>query len=534
MSYNTGRVIYGTLKQVFVDTGEDTTENPKTNDPNDPDYIGPVVDLNECPPTNVPPTPINKITVQIVNNTTQVVVLSNFVCRGNTIMDLSKAYYKKDTISMMPGTIVTSPSANQLDDITRLIATASGLSKNIRINIAVQYKLSTDGSFSNVVNQDVQLTNTLNIFFDTARISGNGTNQLKLVITEHPIPVDPANIPPVVNAGANLSIQLPVSSTTLVATSSDSDGTVVSNVWSQVSGPSTATIGSTNSLTSLMSNLIEGVYIFRMTSTDDQGGVGTDDVQVTVTAANPNPNGIVNIYVDAAMPDTTNAVSQITLTKLSDLSATTILSAAVTKASGVVQKTPAKGTYNLEIQVVVNAGSRSIKVNWGSNEVIITATVSGVYTIGNVVVDEGVNGVIVNYIATVLTPSVSLLYAKIVASSAVTESLALLPWGLQKIGRGNITVSFYSDSGGSTLAPFTGIVNVKSVAVNNITSASTNSSIARSVSADSSVVVDSVQSFKRWDYTLNNPAVAEDPQDKVEDISYTFTLLNGQGYLIIP
>jgi hypothetical protein len=325
-----------------------------------------------------------------------------------------------------------------------------------------------------------------------------------------------------------------VSSTTLVATSSDSDGTVVSNVWSQVSGPSTATIGSTNSLTSLMSNLIEGVYIFRMTSTDDQGGVGTDDVQVTVTAANPNPNGIVNIYVDAAMPDTTNAVSQITLTKLSDLSATTILSAAVTKASGVVQKTPAKGTYNLEIQVVVNAGSRSIKVNWGSNEVIITATVSGVYTIGNVVVDEGVNGVIVNYIATVLTPSVSLLYAKIVASSAVTESLALLPWGLQKIGRGNITVSFYSDSGGSTLAPFTGIVNVKSVAVNNITSASTNSSIARSVSADSSVVVDSVQSFKRWDYTLNNPAVAEDPQDKVEDISYTFTLLNGQGYLIIP
>jgi hypothetical protein len=55
--------------------------------------------------------------------------------------------------------------------------------------------------------------------------------------------VTASNIPPVANAGTNVNLNSPTSSTTFVpgqATATDADGTVVSTVWSQVSGPVSA------------------------------------------------------------------------------------------------------------------------------------------------------------------------------------------------------------------------------------------------------------------------------------------------------
>lgn len=533
MPYNTGRKIYNTLKQVYVDNGVPTGVADKTNDPVDPDYIPPVMDPTTCPPSTIPPTPINKVEVQIINSTTQVVVLDNLICRGSTITDLSKAYVNRSSFSSYPGSTSVFATADQLDDISKLLAVASALSKGIRIHLKIEYKSATDGSYTEVGAVDLQLTNSCDVNFNTIRIPGSGTNTIRITMTDNPIPVPPPNVPPVVNVGVDLTIKLPTNSVTLTATATDTDGTVVSTQWTQVSGPSTAVIGSPSSLSSLMSGLIQGMYVFKMTATDNEGGVGSDTVFVTVQPADPNPNGIVNLYVDAAMPDTTNAISQVTLQQIASLTSIDLLTTPINKSNGVVQKTPLKGTYNIEIEVVVNAGARSIEVNWGMNNVVIEAATSGVYTVQDVVVDEGVNGVVINYRATSTGSTVPLLYARLTASTPMIESQALLPFGLQEIGRGDVTVAFYSDSAGTIPAAFTGKINYNNSVHDNMASVIVNNGVTKSITALESVVIETVQSFKRWDYTLNNPSVAE-VDDKVEDLTYMFSLLNGQGYLIIP
>lgn len=102
------------------------------------------------------------------------------------------------------------------------------------------------------------------------------------------------NIPPSVNAGSDISITLPVSSTTLIGTATDGDGTIASIQWSQISGPSSATIVNENSVQTDITGLQQGIYIFQLLATDDDGDSGSDQVQVTVNAnptVNPSPSG---------------------------------------------------------------------------------------------------------------------------------------------------------------------------------------------------------------------------------------------------
>lgn len=532
--YQTGRKQFATLQQVFVDTGVPTGVPNKSNDPSDPDYIPPVVDTETCAPSSVPAPLVNKIRLSILNQTSQVVVLYDVLFRGSTVVDLSQAYYDRASLSLMPGDATVSVARTQLDDLSRFIATAHAYSKDIRINLAFEYKTATDSSYTALTNQNLQVNNTIDIAtLNTPRIGGDGINDLKITITENPAPVAPPNELPVVNAGIDVTIKLPLNSANLVATATDGDGSVVSTTWSQVSGPSVATISDPASLTSTMGALVEGTYVFKMTAVDNEGGVGFDTVSVIVQPADPNPNGIVNMFVDTAMPvDGLNRINQVTLRKVSTLAVTELLTSFINQEDGVVQRTPLKGVYNIEISVDVNAGPRTIKVQWDTNTVVITANATGVYVVNNVMVDEGAKGVLITYKATVLTPTVSLLYARLTTSSITVDSNPLLPYGLSETGKGNVNVSFFSDVSGTVPAPFTGTVNVDVATTNNISTAITSSLLVKSVSAGNSVLVETSRSFKRWDYTLNDPGAAE-VEDLVEDLSYTYTLLPGQGYLII-
>jgi hypothetical protein len=97
----------------------------------------------------------------------------------------------------------------------------------------------------------------------------------------------PPNEPPVADAGANQTIQLPVNLVTVDGTgSSDPDGTISSYLWEKVAGPSEFDITSPNTAITTITGLIEGVYLFRLTVTDDDGAEDFDDVQITV---NPLP-----------------------------------------------------------------------------------------------------------------------------------------------------------------------------------------------------------------------------------------------------
>lgn len=104
---------------------------------------------------------------------------------------------------------------------------------------------------------------------------------------------DAPNLPPVANAGVDLSIQLPISSVSLVGSGTDPDGTIVSYAWSQVSGPGNAVFSSANTASTTASNLMAGTYVFRLTVQDNDGSSATDDVSVSVAAApvaSPTPS----------------------------------------------------------------------------------------------------------------------------------------------------------------------------------------------------------------------------------------------------
>jgi hypothetical protein len=90
------------------------------------------------------------------------------------------------------------------------------------------------------------------------------------------------NQSPVVNAGPDQTVVLPLNSATLTGNSNDVDGTVVSSTWAQVSGPSPAGIISQMQATTPIMNLVQGVYQFEFKVTDNLGAVSRDTVQVSV------------------------------------------------------------------------------------------------------------------------------------------------------------------------------------------------------------------------------------------------------------
>ncbi|MBA3685520.1 MAG: hypothetical protein H0W72_09815, partial [Planctomycetes bacterium] len=92
------------------------------------------------------------------------------------------------------------------------------------------------------------------------------------------------NIPPVVDAGADQATMAPATTVTVSGAASDSDGSIVTIAWSQLSG-APAAIQSPGSPVTTIAGLGVGTSVFRLIATDNLGAMAWDDVQVTVSAA---------------------------------------------------------------------------------------------------------------------------------------------------------------------------------------------------------------------------------------------------------
>jgi hypothetical protein len=68
---------------------------------------------------------------------------------------------------------------------------------------------------------------------------------------------------------------------TLAGSGNDSDGTIVSYLWTQTAGAS-ITLNNGNTATATFTPSQSGAYFFRLTVTDNQGATGTDTVAITV------------------------------------------------------------------------------------------------------------------------------------------------------------------------------------------------------------------------------------------------------------
>ena len=124
----------------------------------------------------------------------------------------------------------------------------------------------------------------------TVRDNDDATASETVNVTVNAATPDPNQLP-VANAGANITITLPVNTTTLNGNqSTDADGTIASYAWAQVSGPNTAGIANANQAIANLSDLVEGVYTFRLTVRDNDDATASETVNVTVNAANPAPN----------------------------------------------------------------------------------------------------------------------------------------------------------------------------------------------------------------------------------------------------
>lgn len=116
------------------------------------------------------------------------------------------------------------------------------------------------------------------------------------------------NQSPTANAGADIILTLPSNSTNIIGSGSDPDGSIASYAWTQINGPGAATLTNPSSTTVSVSNLVQGVYIFRLTVTDNQGATGFDDVVVTVNAAPVNNPPVANAGADISITLPTNSV----------------------------------------------------------------------------------------------------------------------------------------------------------------------------------------------------------------------------------
>jgi hypothetical protein len=100
--------------------------------------------------------------------------------------------------------------------------------------------------------------------------------------------IPPANVLPVANAGPDQTITAPSNSVQLDGSASyDPDGTINGFNWSMISGPSSATIDNSNVADPTVNGLIPGVYVFKLTITDNAGATNADEVNITV---NPEPD----------------------------------------------------------------------------------------------------------------------------------------------------------------------------------------------------------------------------------------------------
>lgn len=93
---------------------------------------------------------------------------------------------------------------------------------------------------------------------------------------------------PVVSAGVDKSLTLPVSNVTLSGSATDANSDTLNYAWSKVSG-GTATISSPGNASANITGLVTGSYSFRLTVSDGNGGNASDDVVVIVKMASNIP-----------------------------------------------------------------------------------------------------------------------------------------------------------------------------------------------------------------------------------------------------
>lgn len=171
--------------------------------------------------------------------------------KDSVCLDASNSKDIDGTITRYEWTKISGPNSYLIDDATSAITIVRLLTQGVY-------------SFELTVTDNRDASSK-----DTVRINVN--------------PVNAAGLLPVANAGIDQCIDLPTNSCSLNGSSSyDPDGNIVNYLWAKISGPVSFAIQNPGAAQTSVTNLCDGVYLFQLMVTDNDGGIDTDTVQVTV------------------------------------------------------------------------------------------------------------------------------------------------------------------------------------------------------------------------------------------------------------
>ena len=120
----------------------------------------------------------------------------------------------------------------------------------------------------------------------------------------------PTTQTPIANVGSDQGITLPTNSIVLTGSGSDPDGGAITGYqWMQESGPGTATLSGATTTNLTASNLLEGIYVFRLTVTDDENETGFAQVSVIVSPEASTQSPIANAGSDESITLPINSIT---------------------------------------------------------------------------------------------------------------------------------------------------------------------------------------------------------------------------------
>ncbi len=186
---------------------------------------------------------------------------------------------------------------------------------------------------------------------------------------------------PLANAGPDATVTLPTSTVTLKGSGTDSDGSVSGYKWSFISGPKAPALSSPTSATTTVSDLaLPGKYVFELEVKDNQGGIGKDQVAITVkesSGAVANTPPVAKAGKDAAITLPVNAIDltgggtdpdgSVVSYKWSFVSGPATPALSNTTAQKLtIKNLSTAGKYTLQLEVRDNAGAK------GTDQVVVT------------------------------------------------------------------------------------------------------------------------------------------------------------------
>lgn len=104
------------------------------------------------------------------------------------------------------------------------------------------------------------------------------------------------NANPIVSAGPD-STYNDVNNFNLAGSAIDPEGNTLTYIWTKTSGPAAIIASPTSAATNVLIGLV-GIYVFRLTASDGSGGIGFDDVVITISGTIPGVAPIVNAGID--------------------------------------------------------------------------------------------------------------------------------------------------------------------------------------------------------------------------------------------